>query len=152
MPNNSFKPNPLAGRLNSGVSCQMDEATTLLLKIYAGGYALGLLPFAIYVLIQRRFTMSRTKRASLCALIASITATPVFFVPGWYAVFLPVSLGYWLAPGLLGWTLTQVIPETPWIHALSFFVTATVGFLTGWLVKPRAANHSFKPNPTRGAA
>ncbi len=122
----------------------MDDSSLLLLKIYAGGFALGLMPFVIYVFLQRRFRISRRLRALLCAVVALATATPVLYVPGWYAVFLPVSLGYWLSPDLLKWTLTQVIPATPWIHVASFVTTAAVGFVVGWHIKPLAANNSFK--------
>lgn len=122
----------------------MNEATKTLLQIYVIGYLLGLAPFFFSLFFVRRLKV-RAVRATVSALIAAATSTPIFFVPGWFAVFLPISLGYWLAPELLPWTFTQVIPETPWIHVASLAATLLVGFLIGWLLEPFAASNSFKP-------
>ena len=129
----------------------MNETTKTLLQIYVIGYLLGLAPFFVSLFFVRRLKV-RAVRATVSALIAATTSTPIFFVPGWFAVFLPISLGYWIAPNMLLWTFTQVIPEAPWIHLASLAATLLVGFLVGWLLKPSAVNNSLKPKRLRDSA
>ena len=128
----------------------MSEDLRPFLFIYGFGYTLGLLPLFASLLLVRRLKITRLARGFICALVAASTATPVFFSLGWVAALLPVSLGYWFSPQALHWTVTQIIPETPWIHLASLLITTMLGFFFGWF--PKSGNSSFKPNLLRGPA
>lgn len=128
----------------------MSEGLRAFLFIYGLGYAFGLLPFLASVLLARRLKISRRARGCICALVAAATATPVFFSLGWVAAILPVSLGYWFSPQSLHWTVTQIIPATPWIHIASLLITTLLGFVFGWFPKP--VSNSSKLNLLHGSA